>query len=312
MSKLSDRLADESVRPSDFMRARHPELFSDSVVATEQSLSREVFDYHLESLMNRKEETVFEHFCRRLSEKALCPNLSPQTGPTGGGDSKCDAETHPVAEQIALRWYEGDPVRAARERWAFAFSAKEDWRSKAQSDVAKIAATNRGYELIYFITSRYAKDKAKADLEDKLTKKHRITVRILDRSWIMKEVFENNRVDLAIEALHLDNAVTKSGKRLGPRDFRNTQRLHDLEERIADTTRYSGVEYQLGEDCLSAALLARGLELSRIDVEGRFDRAARVCKARSLKVSDSFGCDFRQFYIAEECNEILSTRGIYA
>jgi hypothetical protein len=46
----------------------------------------------------------FEHFCRRLAEKELCPNLLPHTGPTGGGDSKVDAETYPVAEQVSLRW----------------------------------------------------------------------------------------------------------------------------------------------------------------------------------------------------------------
>ena len=105
-----------------------------------------------------------------MAQKELCPNLAPQTGPTGGGDSKCDAETYPVAEQIASRWYEGDPARAARERWAFAFSAKQDWIAKVRSDVAGIAGTDRGYDLIYFITSRYAKDKAKSKLEDELTR----------------------------------------------------------------------------------------------------------------------------------------------
>ena len=92
----------------------------------------------------------------------------------------------------------------------------------------------------------------------------------------MKAVFENNRLSLAIEALHLDDAATKSEQRLGPRDLRNTERLHELEERIADTSTYSGVEYQLGEDSLSTALLARALELPRIEIDGRFERAAKV------------------------------------
>ena len=39
---------------------------------------------------------------------------------------------------------------------------------------------------------------------------------------------------------------------------------------------YRGVEYQLGEDCLRAALLARGLELPRAGIEGRFTRAERI------------------------------------
>ncbi len=121
--------------PSDFMRARRPELFSDTVFREEHALDRSQFEFHLDTLTQRKEEIRFEHFCRRLAEKELCPNLLPQTGPTGGGDSKVDAETFPVAETIEERWYEGDPKRAARERWAFAFSAKKKWRSKVEKYV---------------------------------------------------------------------------------------------------------------------------------------------------------------------------------
>jgi hypothetical protein len=260
------------------MRARHPELFSDSSVTSLPTLTKEVFQYHLELLTSRKEETVFEHFCRRLAEKELCPNLSPQTGPTGGGDSKCDAETYPVAEQIALRWYEGQASVATQEPWAFAFSAKQEWRSKVRSDVKGIAATGRGYDLIYFITSRFARDKTKAALEDELTRAHGVKVRILDRNWILKCVFEHDRLELAVETLNLDEADVKSRKKVGPRDVRNTARLRETEERIEDTGRYVGVEYQLGEDCIRAALLARALELPRVEIEGRFDRAERIAR----------------------------------
>src|SRR5205085_6787281 len=139
--------------PSKFIRARRPEIFSDSRTVGEIHLPREVFEYHLDTLTSRKQETEFEHFCRRLAEKELCPNLLPQTGPTGGGDSKVDAETYPVADVISLRWYEGVARSADRERWAFAFSAKKKWRPKIQSDVENIVNTGRGYKLIYFITN---------------------------------------------------------------------------------------------------------------------------------------------------------------
>lgn len=86
------------------MRARRPELFSDSKIVGEAHLTREVFEYRLETLTNRKEETIFEHFARRLAEKEICPNLLTQTGPTGGGDSKVDAETYPVADALSVRW----------------------------------------------------------------------------------------------------------------------------------------------------------------------------------------------------------------
>ena len=147
-SPLNQAIDPQNFRPSEFMRARRPELFSDSKVIGEPRLSPEVFEYHLDTLTSRKQETEFEHFCRRLAEKEICPNILPQTGPTGGGDSKVDAETYPVSDATSLRWYEGLGREAAQERWAFAFSAKKTWRSKVQSDVKGIAGTGRDYKIM--------------------------------------------------------------------------------------------------------------------------------------------------------------------
>lgn len=263
-------------RPSEFMRARRPELFSDSKITGEPRLTREAFEYHLHTLTSRKQETEFEHFSRRLAERELCPNLLPQTGPTGGGDSKVDTETYPVADQIALRWYEGLPKDASQERWAFAFSAKEKWRSKVQSDVEKIADTGRDYKLIYFITNQFVRDKQRAEVEGALEKQHKVTVRILDRSWIVKSVFENGRLLLAIETLNITGYDEVVAKVAGPRDVEREAELKEIEAQISDSARYQGVAYQQAEDCLRAALLARALELPRVEVDGRFARAERI------------------------------------
>src|SRR5687768_3347368 len=55
--------------PSAFLRARRPYLFSDSEPAYEVSLSKSVFEYHLDTLTSRKQEYEFEHFARKLVEK---------------------------------------------------------------------------------------------------------------------------------------------------------------------------------------------------------------------------------------------------
>src|SRR6185312_10390221 len=157
-------LRSDVMQPSEFMRSRRPHLFSDSEFVQTPRLTRELLDHHLETLTNRKEENEFEHLCRRLAEKEICPNLRPQTGPTGGGDSKVDSETYPVSSQIARTWYEADEA-AAHEMWAFAFSAKKDWRSKVRSDVGSIKSTARPYHRIYFITNQYARDKARSEVE---------------------------------------------------------------------------------------------------------------------------------------------------
>ena len=259
------------------MRTRRPELFSDSTHTTEHLLERSVLEYQLDTLTNRKQENEFEYFCRKLSEKELCPNLLPQTGPTGGGDSKADTETYPVADTIALRWYEGLGMEASKERWAFAFSAKKDWRSKVQGDVREIAGTQRDYKLIYFMTNQFVKDKARAEVEDALKSKYGMAVRILDRSWILDRVFENDRHQIAIDALKITGYEAKK-KVAGPRDLEREAELRELESQIETTERYQGVEYQLAEDCLRAAILARNLELPRVEVEGRLTRAENIAE----------------------------------
>ena len=262
--------------PSGYMRARRPELFSDTKTVAEPRLTREVFEHQLDTLTSRKQETEFEHFCRRLAEKDLCPNLIPQTGPTGGGDSKVDAETYPVANEIAMRWYDGIGIAASRERWAFAFSAKKKWKPKFNGDVKKIIETGRDYKHIYFITNQFVRDKERAELEDELSKKYSVGIHICDRTWIVKCVFEHNRLRIAIETLNLTEYDESTSKVVGPHDTERAAELKELEQQIEDSDRYSGVEYQLAEDCLQAALLARGLELPRFEVDGRFSRATRV------------------------------------
>ena len=277
--KKVDGASAEEYRPSDFMRARRPELFSDSRIFREIHLPRETFEYHLNTLTSRKQEIEFEYFCRRLAEKELCPNLLPQTGPTGGGDSKVDAETYPVADTLALRWYEGIGRDAGKERWAFAFSAKKDWHAKVISDVEGIIKTGRDYVLIYFITNQFVKDRTRAKVEDSLKRKYKINIRILDRSWIVKCIFEHDRLQLATETLSLTGYDQPTRDvAAGPRDTERKAELDELEQQINDTDRYRGVEYQLAEDCLQAALLARGLEFPRVDVEGRFQRAESIAK----------------------------------
>ena len=68
-----------------------------------------------------------------------------------------DTETYPVAEEISSRWYQGVSDLAGNERWAFAFSAKKQWKGKVKSDIENIVNTDRNYKLIYFITNQFIK-----------------------------------------------------------------------------------------------------------------------------------------------------------
>jgi hypothetical protein len=255
------------------MRLARPELFSDSGGRSAYRLDRAVFDHHLETLTSRNQHQAFELFCRDLCGRLICPNLKPATGPEGGGDSKADTETISVAEEIKLLHYIGEPA-AGSERWAFAFSAKADWASKVRSDVAGLAATGRPYAKVIFVTSRFASAKARAKVEDELTRANAFTVEIHDRTWILKSIIDDKNVDLAIKHLGVGERVADAD--LGPEDYRRTQQLDVLERRLQDPTAYERREMERVNDALAAAILSRDLERSRHETDGKFDRAIRL------------------------------------
>jgi hypothetical protein len=269
--------------PSQFYRRKHPELFSDSRRATETALTREVLSYHLETLTSQKLESAFEVFAVRLVEKFIAPNLRPQTGPVGGGDGKTDAETYPVSEAISQRWFWADS-KAGNEWWAFAFSAKRDWRAKVRSDVSSIAGTRRGYQRIYFITNQLVSAKKSVEVQDALSRTHAIPLTILDRTWLLNCVFERDSIDIAAKTLGVgtDQASTV----IGPRDLERETRLAQLERAIGDGSQYQGMMSALVEDALHAAELVRGLERPRHEIEGAYSRAIRLAQSHSLRTHE--------------------------
>ncbi|MEO1964599.1 tetratricopeptide repeat protein [Hyphomonas sp.] len=158
------------------------------------------------------------------------------------------------------------------EKWAFAISAEKKWTAKARRDVRKIAETERSYERIFFITSRHARAKDRGRLEDELSQTYGIPVTIHDRTWIVDEVVEKDRLDLAFNFLGAGQAVP-GGAKLGPNDYSRTQQLEDLEKEIQDPTAFHGMEMQLASEALVAAKLSRNLERARTETDGRFARA---------------------------------------
>ncbi|SFQ57773.1 hypothetical protein SAMN05216578_101152 [Halopseudomonas formosensis] len=275
--KVASKPVEQTPSPRELMRARHPDLFSDSVVESRPVLARPVFEHHLETLTARKEEYQFEHFCRLIAEKEICPNLRIQTGPTGGGDSKVDSENYPVAKEISERWWVGESAGGS-ERWAFAFSAKKKWKPKLQADVESVLSTNRDYKRIYFFTNQLVSDKVRASTEDALTKTAGIPIHIVDRNWLADRVYRHGHLGLAISALQIEGASDQGSLRLGPEDTRRSAELKELDAQISDPGRYEGARYQLVEDCVRAANLARALDRPRVEIEGRLAMADRIAR----------------------------------
>ncbi len=125
-----ENIIPQGIKPSAFMRQLHPEYFSDSARRPAINLKPNQLEYYLSTITARNQTHDFELFCRKLCERAICPDLRAQTGPEGGGDSKVDTETLPVTEEISERHYKGLRKEVGETR-AFAISAKQKWQAKA-------------------------------------------------------------------------------------------------------------------------------------------------------------------------------------
>lgn len=266
------------ISPSQFMRQLRPEYFSD----TEKDqmayvLDKAVFEHRLSIITNRNETQDFEIFCRKLCERTICSNLRSHTGPDGGGDSKVDTETYPVSGEIANNFYVGE-ANSSNERWAFAFSAKKRWGSKVKSDVKSIAKTKRDYKRIIFVTNQFAKDSTRSKIEDSLSEEYGIQVTIHDCSWIIQEVIDNNRKDLAFNYLGVGE-INPDPYRLGPKDYLLSKQLEDIESNLNNPDTYKRMEIQRVKDSLLAAELSGNLEKPRNETDGRFLRAIRYAEA---------------------------------
>ncbi len=289
--------------PRAFLKQRRPAEFSDSIEQVVSELDRSLLEYHLTTLTSRSQEAAFEEFARLLCGREICPNLLPTTGPTGGGDSKADAETYPVSQRLSLAWLNGFEEGAAQDRWAFAFSAKAQWAPKLESDIAKIAGTGRGYVRAFFVTNQVVKASRRAQLEDRLTKAHGIDVRVLDRTWILDRVFTNRHQALAVKILNITHAHSRVTSEIGPQDQTRRTALAALEERLSETLAAKRTSAAMVDDALEAARLMRELEEPPMHVEASYLRAERLAAqygSQRQKVEVAYQLAFTRYYWLED------------
>lgn len=265
-----------------FYKKIHPNLFSDSKIVKKGKFSEEFFSYFLESLTSQSREKEFEKYCKGIAEVTVCPNLLPQTGPTGGGDSKVDSETFPVSETIAEGWLVGYSDSAYSERWAFAISAKKDWKPKFKSDVKKIIETNenleRGYKKIFFMTNQFVSDKKRAGAEDELRNEYGIDIRILDKTWLLNNTFKNDNKKIAIEAFNMSEDLYDTVDE-GSKDKERKKALANIDQ-----------EFQNLEEIKPARIVKLSTEYIGILRELEVDKSTMINSLdRNLRLAKKYG-----------------------
>ncbi len=262
--------------PSEYYKRMRPEYFSDSEVIYEIPLTEELFDLQMDLLSTKKLQSAFEAFIVDLVLRLITPNIKPQTGPDGGGDGKVDAETYETSTDISDKWFSEKEGAKNNEKWAFAISCKAQWKPKIESDVQKIAETDRGYTRILFFSNQYIKSSVRANIEKDLTTKFGIKVDIFDRLWCKQAVFQQNCLDSALTKLGFSNDYKKCTRKIGPMDRCRMERLEEIEKSILCPI--TGLNTGYIDNLLKACILSRELNRPRTEVEGRFYRALNECE----------------------------------
>lgn len=264
-----------SERPSEYYRRMRPEYFSDSEVIYEVPLTEELFDAQMNLLSTKKLQNAFESFIVDVAMRLITPNIKPQTGPDGGGDGKVDAETYETSSDCSDKWYSEEEGATGKEKWAFAISCKTQWKQKVESDVKKIAGTNRGYTRVLFFSNQYIKSSVRANLEKKLSDQYGVRIDIFDRLWCSQAVFRQGCLDIALLRLRFSDEYKRCTQRVGAHDKRRQERLSEIEKIILRPI--SGLDTGYIDELEEACLISRGLGRPRTEVEGRFRRAISEC-----------------------------------
>lgn len=292
-------------RPSEFYRQEHPDYFSDSESVDVVGLGEDELKFYLDQLTTERREREFEEFARAIAEKEICPNLLPQTGPVGGGDSKTDSSTFPVSEELGDRRYWGSQARPPNDDWAFAFSAQKTWKPKVAGDVTKITGLSRQFSKIFFLTNQPVPDKDREKWETKMRALSGRDVRILDRTWLVDRVFKGNHVEMAVAKLGLDVRMLHT-KRLGPLDASREVELETLLNSLRNPDLARNDDYSLAESYLEAAKLASSLERPRTEVDGLFIQArhlAEKSRCPGLALRAHYQHAWRSYFWFDDPNE---------
>lgn len=287
------------ITPYEYYRQRRPELFSDTKVINKITLTKEVFQYQLERLSNDMKQDQFEKLTRSLMLRFVTPNILPQTGPTGGGDGKTDLETHPVADEIAEKWYVCDGGCKGSEKWAVAISCREDWEAKLKEDVKKIIETQRGFTQILFFSNRLIKSRDSKACEDKLFEKYNVPVRIFSQDWFVDKVIQQDCLGIAVKELGISNEYVNVEIEEGPNDKSRKQRIAELENAISDRRQNTILDTELVDMALESAELSRNVEEAPSIVRGKLERAEKLASKYGSKqqlFNAIYMCGWTEFF----------------
>src|SRR6266481_552679 len=138
--------------------------------------------FALSQLGARNAHHEFEHLCRELARRRICPNILPATGPvSGGGDQGADFESYKVGATV-----EDSSVtstffsRSVPDKWLFACSLELNYKKKVNEDLQAAKSFGEPITRPVFFHHLPIKVSARNRLKKDAKERHRLELEVFD------------------------------------------------------------------------------------------------------------------------------------
>lgn len=138
--------------------------------------------FALSQLSARNAHHEFEHLCRELARRRICPNILPATGPvSGGGDQGADFESYKVGttgkdSSVTSTFFS----RSVQDKWLFACSLELNYKKKVNEDLKAARSFGEPIARLVFFHHLPIKVSARNKLKRDAKEKYRLELEVFD------------------------------------------------------------------------------------------------------------------------------------
>ena len=144
----------------------------------------------------------FEHLCRHLARRKICPNIIPATGPvSAGGDQGADFETYKVgdAEGSQARFFS----QSVKDKWLFACSLEKNYKKKIKGDLQAASDFGEPVQRLVFFHNAPIPTSTRHKLKQQAAEQFRLELEIFDSKAISEMLSDHETVWIAERYLSL-------------------------------------------------------------------------------------------------------------
>jgi hypothetical protein len=148
----------------------------------------------------------FEHLCRHLTRRKVCPNIVPATGPvSAGGDQGADFETYKVAAgaQALSAFFS----KSVQDKWLFACSLEKNYKKKIKSDLKAAKEFPEPVQQLVFFHNAPIPTSSRHKLKKDAIEEFGIELEIFDSKAIAEMLADRETVWIAQRYLSLPSEL---------------------------------------------------------------------------------------------------------